>query len=70
VLGFWLNTERQAAAAQALDESIGAAQNRIIMAGVDLSETPPCRVVSGEKCSGEAQSALAVGAGVPVHVGH
>jgi hypothetical protein len=34
VLGFRLNAERQAADVQALDQSIGAAQNRIIVSGV------------------------------------
>ena len=61
--------EGQAAHIEALDLSAGAAQDRIVVTGVDVIESAVNGIVLREKRGGETQSALAVAAGVAVHVG-
>src|SRR4029077_2345676 len=42
----------------------------MIVAGIDVGESAAGWVIVGKKCGGKAKSALAVGAGVLVYVGH
>jgi len=53
---------------KALNASVGAAKNGIVVARVDVMKAAVRRVVFGEDRCGEAQASLTVGAGVAVHI--
>src|SRR5438445_635535 len=60
VLRFRLNAEGQSADVKALDQSVGAAQDRRVVSGIDVIKQSTVGVVLPKKRRGEAQSALAV----------
>jgi hypothetical protein len=58
---------RHASDLQALDAAGLTPQDRVVMAGIDIGQSPGHRIVLGDERGGEAAAVLAVAARIGVH---
>ena len=67
IAGFCLDPEWQSTDRQSFHGSGAAPENGCVVSGIDVGESPVHRIVLRQESGGEAQSSLAVGAGILVH---